>query len=56
MDNPRKNSMLTHKIHHDDTLNALYLHDNKTNNKPEITKRGIIQVVLNIANNHKIVK
>ena len=54
--NPCKNLTQQNEKHCDDTLNALYLHGNKTNNNTEITKRGIIQVVLNIANNDKIVK
>lgn len=54
--NPRKNLTQQNEKHCDEALNAPYLHDNKTNNKTEITKRGIIQVVLNIANNDKIVK
>ena len=54
--NPCKNLTQQNEKHCDDTLNALCLHGNKTNNNTEITKRGIIQVVLNIANNDKIVK
>lgn len=54
--NPCKNLTQQDEKHCDDTLNALYLHGNKTNNNTEIRKRGIIQVVLNIANNDKIVK
>ncbi|EEX53370.1 hypothetical protein HMPREF6745_1129 [Prevotella sp. oral taxon 472 str. F0295] len=54
--NPCKNLTQQDEKHCDDTLNALCLHGNKTNNNTEITKRGIIQIVLNIANNDKIVK
>ena len=54
--NPCKNLTQQNEKHCDDTLNALCLHGNKTNNNTEITKRGIVQVVLNIANNDKIVK
>ena len=54
--NPCKNLTQQDEKHCDDTLNTLYLHGNKTNNNTEITKRGIIHVVLNIANNDKIVK
>lgn len=54
--NPRKNLTQQHEKHCDEALNAPYLHGNKTNNNTEIRKRGIIQVVLNIANNDKIVK
>ena len=54
--NPCKNLTQQHEKHCDEALNAPYLHDNKTNNKTEITKRWIIQIVLNIANNDKIVK
>ena len=54
--NPRKNLTQQLDKHCDEALNAPYLHGNKTNNNTEIRKRGIIQVVLNIANNDKIVK
>lgn len=53
---PYKNLTQQNEKHCDEPLNAPYLHDNKTNNNTEITKRGIIHVVLNIANNDKIVK